>query len=421
MSIEEIFNARANNRLYNTSYPLKPSDWSNFRTSSPLDFSGMKELSFYLHIPFCEHLCAFCEYTRTICRSETMQHSYLLSVNSDINKFIARYSDVTLLGFDIGGGTPTALTESNFCFLMDIYQKILSKLAVSIDFEPSIEATFQSITTTKLQAIAAAGIKRISFGLQSADQSVQAANHRVNSSIERAAELIDQTHKAGINKVNIDLMYGLKEQTLASLECDLLAIQILNPEQVTLYEYRTNLLNTQEYMSKTELAYCYNLLYKALLRQGYFALYGQNTFSKNPNDKGLSSYLRHRMIDFMPYKGFGISAQSMSPQGISYNIGKGYKNLMPLLSLPSFMEQDSYTLPDRELMNKYISVSGYYGRFSISKIEEIAGINFRSTFKYQLAFCVSNGLLVQEGDNLSITPKGFINYGAVLSLFTNLA
>lgn len=100
------------------------------------------------------------------------------------------------------------------------------------------------------------------------------------------------------------------------------AIEILNPEQVTLYELRTNMIREPSYLSKDELYYAYRCLYEGLIALGYHARFGQNTFSKYIADHGVSSYLRSRMLDGVAYKGFGLSAQSMNNEGISYNIGK---------------------------------------------------------------------------------------------------
>ena len=125
MDIEAIFNQRKHSALYNTSYPIAPTDWSAYRVAdAQLPFEEDKQLSFYVHITFCNKLCSYCEYSRILCPDEATQTHYLNVVHRDINRFLERYGGFSLLGFDIGGGTPTALTEANFSRLMQIYVEV---------------------------------------------------------------------------------------------------------------------------------------------------------------------------------------------------------------------------------------------------------------------------------------------------------
>lgn len=103
----------------------------------------------------------------------------------------------------------------------------------------------------------------------------------------------------------------MKGQTAESLRHDAETLAFLNPEQITLYELRTNMIKEESHLSKQELFYFYSYLYNKLISMGYSARFGQNTFSKSPTDMGVSSYLRSRMLEGVAYKGFGISAQSM--------------------------------------------------------------------------------------------------------------
>ena len=78
MDIEAIFNQRKHSALYNTSYPIAPTDWSAYRVAdAQLPFEEDKQLSFYVHIPFCNQLCSYCEYSRILCPDEATQTHYL--------------------------------------------------------------------------------------------------------------------------------------------------------------------------------------------------------------------------------------------------------------------------------------------------------------------------------------------------------
>ena len=420
MDIESIYTHRKQDERYNTSYPLCPEDWTQYRVDGELDYTGCQLLSFYIHIPFCQHLCSFCEYTRTQVPSPDVQRRYLDGVKHDMECFISTYPQVTLCGFDIGGGTPTSLDDTCFEYLMNIYRGLIGKVHLTDDFEPSIEATFQTLTSHKVQLIRVAGIKRISLGIQTSVKSVQINNGRANPQLNMMADVIRMIHANGIEKVNIDLMYGLRGQTIDDTRQDLACIKQLSPEQVTLYELRTNMLGRKEESSKEQLFQCYFHLFEGLIELGYHARFGQNTFTKDPTDKGLSSYLRHRMLEYVPYKGFGLSAQSMSPTGISYNIGKGSHALIQLIEQScSYPSVDTYLLPSHEMLSKYIAISAYYGQISLTIASQILGMDFLVMFKPQIDFCTSQGLIEIAGGNLIITRKGFEHYGAVFSLFYN--
>lgn len=416
MTIEEIYEQRKDDPRWNTSYPLSPNDWSVFRVPGSLPFTNEKDLSFYIHIPFCRHLCAFCEYTRMRCPDVELQKKYVQAVGNDIKAFRTNNNGFKLHGFDIGGGTPTALSEKNFSFLMDIYDTAISGLSLSEDFEPSIEGTFATLTNGKLKRIVASGIRRLSLGVQSSCDSLMRHNNRNNVSEKGMEEWLDKAWHAGIEKINLDFMYGLNGQTKDTIDRDIEIISHLQPQQVTLYELRTNMISAKYIPNKDELFTLYSHYYDGLIGLGYYALFGQNTFSKDSKDLGVSSYLRERMINGMSYKGFGLSAQSMSKTGVSYNIGKGDSLLTKYLSNESFPEGYTYQLPPEELASKYMAISAYNGSFSLSRLKEF-GIN-EERVKATLDFCVSEGLIEKGvGDRYNITKNGFKCYGAVFSLF----
>lgn len=416
MTIAELFESRKNDPRWNTSYPLNPKDWAEYRVDSPLPFDKDQHLSFYIHIPFCKQLCSFCEYTRMLCPDDKLQETYLRVVANDIERFKKQYKGFTLLGCDIGGGTPTSLNEKNFSLLMEVYKGAIAGLNLADDFEPSIEATFNTLSEKKITNIAKAGFKRLSLGVQSSSPHIIESHCRLSSDEKQMKEWLTIAKQTGIIKVNLDFMYGLQGQNEASISRDLELIDCLSPKQVTLYELRTNILAIQTTYTKEDLFAQYSQYYEGLMSMGYHGRFGQNTFSLDSEDYGVSSYLRERMLNGASYKGFGLSAQSMSSAGVSYNLGKLSSN--PKLNLNSYGYREEYTylLPAYELAAKYVAISAYHGSFSTQRLLEI-GID-EASLNEKLDYCFSQGLLVKENnDRVSITRKGFEYYGAVFSLF----
>lgn len=416
MTIAELFQLRKNDPRWNTSYPLNPSDWTDYRVPDSLSFENDSRMSFYIHIPFCKQLCSFCEYTRMLCPDDNVQRDYLFAVANDIKRFKQQYQDVTLLGFDIGGGTPTSLSEKNFSLLMQIYQTAISGVGLDDQYEPSIEGTFNTLSEQKLEAMSKNGFHRLSLGVQSSCNSVLHQHQRGSSNEAIMSSWLEKAWEKGIKKVNLDFMYGLNGQNELTIRQDLELISRLRPQQVTLYELRTNMISAKESFTKEELFDQYVQYYDGLIALGYYARFGQNTFSVDATDEGVSSYLRERMLNGAAYKGFGMSAQSMSSSGIAYNVGKLAVVPQNELKSEGYPEQFTYLLPSNELASKYMAISAYNGSFSIIRLKDFG---FSKEYLNEiLGFCIDEGLLYKgERDRMFITKKGFKHYGALFSLF----
>ena len=416
MTIADLYQSRKNDPCWNTSYPISPSDWATYRVQDPLSFENDRRLSFYIHIPFCKQLCSFCEYTRMPCPDDNVQRNYLFAIANDIKRFKQQYQDVTLLGFDIGGGTPTSLSEKNFSLLMQIYQTAISGLGLDDKYEPSIEGTFNTLSEYKLEAMVKSGFHRLSLGVQSSCNSVLHRHQRGSTKEAIMSSWLKKAWEKGIKKINLDFMYGLKGQNQSTIRQDIELISRLRPQQVTLYELRTNMISAEESFTKDELFDKYVQYYDGLIALGYYARFGQNTFSVDTTDEGVSSYLRERMLNGAAYNGFGLSAQSMSSLGIAYNVGKLAVTPQNELNKESYTELFTYLLPLNELASKYMAISAYNGSFSIARLRDY-GISER-TLNEIVGFCIDEGLLYKgERDRMFITPKGFKHYGALFSLF----
>ena len=212
-------------------------------------------------------------------------------------------------------------------------------------------------------------------------------------------------------------MYGLEGQNLKDLDDAIELVKNMNVEQITLYEMRYNLICKNKEIDRKNLYNQYEYIYNKLIELGYNAHFGQNTFSKDKQDLGLSSYLRYRMIYNISYKGFGISAQSKSKCGMSYNVGKARKPLEECLKAGTFKEEDIYVLPKEELLAKFIAISMYYGKFKLSIMKSIIEENPLEYYKEEFEFLVKNNYVEISDDEVTITKKGFEYYSAIGALF----
>lgn len=409
---------------YTTAYPWKPDDWVQYSRQGSLTFKKNGRLSFYIHIPFCKNLCKFCEYTRCLIPNDAVQRNYLQIVHRDIRKFLYEHPDITLEGFDIGGGTPTALSPTNFAYLMQIYKEVIHRVNIADDYEPSIEASLTTITPDKIKMINEAGIHRLSIGIQSSQfRRFHSAIGWVHPETKQLVETMKMIRYRGHFKINLDFMYGFKNISVYDTIDDKYTVEVLNPDQVTVYELRTNQRNEVELDSPVARNGGYSIWYKILTELGYLGEYGRNTFSVDRYDLGLSSYLRHRMFEGHDYKGFGISAQSMSDGNVEYNVGKNnpdIRQLIPEGKIPkgtSFEATEHYELSNEEKFAKFVCVSGYSGGFDWQIAKQRYMPDFFQRFGELLDFLVDNNYIEITTNRIQLTQKGFAQYGPILSLF----
>jgi oxygen-independent coproporphyrinogen-3 oxidase len=223
--------------------------------------------------------------------------------------------------------------------------------------------------------------------------------------------------RAGIKKINLDIMYGFPNQSDKMLEASIMAIGQLDVEQVTLYEMRYNQNHLKaSNVTRKKLYDQYCCLYNALTEMGYKARFGQNTFSKNDKDEGVSSYLRYRMRQCVPYKGFGVSAQSMSMKGLSYNSLKG-SSIPHLPKLERIEESYIYELPREEVVGKYVCVSLYNGGFDLDVVSRILGAESDTCYQEELCYLTDRQLITIEDRRVNLTPEGFEYYAVVAAFF----
>lgn len=176
------------------------------------------------------------------------------------------------------------------------------------------------------------------------------------------------------------------------------------------------MISAEETFTKEELYAQYVHYFDGLLAMGYKSRFGQNTFSVDAADEGVSSYLRERMLNGAAYKGFGMAAQSMSSSGIAYNVGKLESVPQKELRLEGYPELFTYLLPSNELASKYMAISAYNGSFSINRLKDL-GVSDNSLNEI-LDFCMGEGLLYKgDSDRVFVSRKGFVHYGALFSLF----
>ncbi len=207
----------------------------------------MTPTSIYLHIPFCKHRCAYCDFN-TYAGQEDSIPAYVDALIKEIefttNQRIGvpanqqgDYSTTQLPDYStihtvfFGGGTPSLLSAPQFD---SVLRALRHAFAWTADAEVSIEANPGTISPDKLNAVRKSGINRISFGVQSANTEELRMLERIHDFFT-VIEAVSTARKAGFDNLNLDLIYGLPEQTLASWKTTLQRVVDLHPEHISAY------------------------------------------------------------------------------------------------------------------------------------------------------------------------------------------
>lgn len=413
----------------NTAYPLTPKSFMQYRINDQSqiedflssEWAKADELSLYVHIPFCKVRCKFCEYVVLEDVDTCTEDLYVSLLLKEIQMYKAILKDKKIVGYDIGGGTPTRLSLEN---LKKITDAITDSFNIQDDVVFSIETT-PVIAAKEPEKIIAAynmGYKRISMGIQTVSEKLLNELGR-EGTVHIYEEATRNIRKAGFKQFNIDLMYGFLHQSNEEFETTIRYAISLNPEYITLYRNRykgTKLEKEAEGVSLYKIICQYRLAYKLLLENGYMANVGKNTFSKVPNDYGTSDYLTKRVIYGTPYVGLGLGAQSFGMDYLAYNEGAANKQLhryRQKIENNQFPIQDIYKLPLEESIAKMVSVAFYYGFIDSEAFSKRFGISFWEHFKNEVEFVTQKGLMEIKGNRLYLTDRGADYINGVIPLF----
>jgi oxygen-independent coproporphyrinogen III oxidase len=191
-------------------------------------------LSVYVHIPFCESVCYYCACNKVITKHHHKAAEYLRYLSRELElqvQYFGRGHHVSQM--HLGGGTPTFLSDAE---LEDLMAMIRRQFTLVPGGEYSIEVDPRTVTPQRLAHLHALGFNRLSFGVQDFDPTVQKAVHRVQPA-EQVFALVESARQIGFESVNVDLIYGLPQQTPESFRHTLEQVNALRPDRIALYAY----------------------------------------------------------------------------------------------------------------------------------------------------------------------------------------
>ncbi len=187
-------------------------------------------LSLYLHIPFCDHRCAYCDFN-AYAGLDGLMPRYVEALTAEIAAWAGALGPRPLATVFFGGGTPSLLPLP---LLERVVRAVCTAFPVQPDAEWSLEANPGTVDAASLRRLRALGINRLSIGVQSFDDAELRRLDRIHDAAAAGAAY-RAARAAGFTNVNLDLMFGLAGQDLASWERTLRRALALAPEHLSLY------------------------------------------------------------------------------------------------------------------------------------------------------------------------------------------
>ena len=193
-------------------------------------------LSLYVHLPWCVRKCPYCDFNSHALRGVAPEAEYakavLADLDADLRTHAAALSDRPLVSVFFGGGTPSLFSPDRIAAIL---AGVAARLPLAADAEITLETNPGAVEHGRFDGYRAAGVNRLSFGVQSFDDRKLAALGRIHSAAE-AERAIREAQDAGCANLNLDLMYALPEQTLDGALADLERALTLAPTHVSHYQ-----------------------------------------------------------------------------------------------------------------------------------------------------------------------------------------
>jgi oxygen-independent coproporphyrinogen III oxidase len=223
-----------------TSYPTAPHFEDGFGHA---DYARLLErsaatgrpLSLYVHVPFCAHRCFFCGCNVTISHDRQWGKRYLplLAREMEMAAELLEAGRREVVQVHWGGGTPTFLPPEDLAELMLLIRR---NFRLADTCEAGVEVDPRECSPEHLDALAAAGVNRLSMGLQELDPEVQKAVNRIQTA-EQTWAVLDGARQRGIESVNVDLIYGLPLQTPERFAATLEEVLRMSPDRLALFNF----------------------------------------------------------------------------------------------------------------------------------------------------------------------------------------
>lgn len=376
------------------------------------------QIALYIHIPFCEKKCPYCDFN-SFAGYENLHDAYVDALCREMAAIAAkgREAGVSYVAQTLffGGGTPTLLEPRQF-------KKMLASASRELGWHKGLETTTEAnpgtVSETYLRDLLDLGINRVSLGVQSLDDAMLQRLGRIHNA-RQALEAFEACREAGIENVNIDLMYGLPGQSLAHWQETLCEAASLAPAHLSLYpltiEPNTHFWQLREsgklaFPTDDEVAEMYELAEETLAASGYEHYELSNWAKGRGRELGSpSGYRCHHNLTYwrnQHYIGLGAGAHSFVP-------GERYHNVASPVEYIRLVETTSEAVTFRERIHRSLEIAETL-MLGLRLSEGVRRGTFLERFGFDLDQVVGNALseagrqelIFDDGEAVVLTERG---------------
>lgn len=413
-----------------TSYPTAPVFSTDFTTADYVEeirrtnaAENPPPLSLYFHIPFCDTLCYFCGCNMMVTRDRKKINTYVQYVKKEldlIRPMIRADREVVQIAW--GGGTPTYLHPDEIRELAGYTQELFPFAA---NIEAGVEIDPREMTRDHLVALKEGGFNRISMGVQDFNPKVQQAVNRIQPE-DMTREVLDWAHEVGFESVNLDLIYGLPHQTMASFEKTLERIIDIDPDRIAVFNYahvpwlkkHMALIRAEDLPTPEEKLRISVRTIEMLNAAGYRYV-GMDHFAKPDNELALAQQNKSLYRNFQGYTthagtdlyGFGITSIGQFDRMYAQNV-KTLPEYYEAMDAGHLATHVGYRLSDDDLLRRDVIMT-LMCDFELDKraIEQKWNIVFDAYFSdayERLQELVDDNLVSVTDDRITVNGTGIL-------------
>ncbi|MBD3109744.1 oxygen-independent coproporphyrinogen III oxidase [Bacillus sp. AGMB 02131] len=377
--------------------------------------------SAYIHIPFCEHICHYCDFNKMFLKGQPVEE-YLQVLKKEMELALKKAPTSHLDTIYVGGGTPTSLNEEQLIFLCETINEVLPFTHDQVEF--TFEANPGDLSFEKMRILKEAGVNRISFGVQSFNEELLKAIGRTHKP-EDVYTSIEKGRKAGFENITIDLMYGLPGQSMQMFKESIqeaLKLQlphyssyslIVEPKTVFYNMMQKNKLHLPTQDLEAEM---YEVLMEEMERNGLHQYEISNFAKTGFESKHNTTYWNNEY-----YYGFGAGAHGYVNGERVGNYGPLKKYMEPIRNgqLPYM---NVHPVPVHEQMEEemFLGLRKIDG-VSLSTFTEKFGKQAMEVFAEPIHDLLKRGLIEVTEERIFLTQKGKLLGNEVFQTFIGIS
>ena len=364
------------------------------------NFLELPPLALYIHYPWCVKKCPYCDFNS---HEGSIHNGYIKALLKDLDDDLKFIQNRKIHSIFIGGGTPSLMSIED---AYELFDGLNERLSISKNIEITLEANPGTFEVEKFSEFRKAGINRLSVGVQSFKDNQLKFLGRIHSGSD-ALRAISEAKKVGFDNLNIDLMYGLKDQTIDMCLEDVMQAIELKPSHISFYqltlEPNTLFAKYPPKLPIDEKIWDMGEQGAELLNQNGFRQYEVSAYSERPSEHNINYW------KFGDYIGIGAGAHGKITDVESQQIFRTLKPKSPkdyLSKMQAGIDISTKKEVDNVAFEFMLNSLRLKDGFSSSLFESRTGLLIES-FGFELGRAENLGLLENKNNWIKPTSKGF--------------